>query len=259
MRQLSPPLPRPEFQVSLDDGYGPTVCAVSVRYGRRVRPVPRRRCYREQRERTSIRQLTPERTTLDRLAPTGSGARSRTGRAVARRPDAVLLLFVRSRIRGGEPRASAECPERARRRASSLGEKVRPVNSIDITDEEFARAPAVEGRGPLPRLQGDGDLAREAHAVARGLLQRRRRRSICGDSRDRRASVWSGFQDEEDANGHLQAFEQVSPFGEDLDGEFLRCPSQSGLVLHVNARNLDSSGQRQTTRSSRGCPPATLR
>ena len=48
--------------------------------------------------------------------------------------------------------------------------------------------------------------------------------------------LWSGFKDQEAANGHLQAFEQVSPFGEDLDGEFLRCAHKLGLVLHVNAR-----------------------
>jgi ATP-dependent DNA helicase RecG len=48
--------------------------------------------------------------------------------------------------------------------------------------------------------------------------------------------VWNGFGDQEDANGHLQAFEQVSPFGEDIDGEFLRLPGTPGLVLHINAR-----------------------
>ena len=48
--------------------------------------------------------------------------------------------------------------------------------------------------------------------------------------------AWRGFSDEEDANGHIQTFEAVSPFGEDLDGEFLSSPGQSGLVLHVNAR-----------------------
>lgn len=48
--------------------------------------------------------------------------------------------------------------------------------------------------------------------------------------------TWSGFADPEAANGHIQAFEQVSPFGEDLDGEFLRTPDREGIVLHVNAR-----------------------
>ncbi|MDQ0423894.1 ATP-binding protein [Cellulomonas iranensis] len=48
--------------------------------------------------------------------------------------------------------------------------------------------------------------------------------------------TWSGFADPEDANGHIQAFEAVSPFGEDLTGEFLRTPGLDGLVLHVNAR-----------------------
>ncbi|GAA0815078.1 ATP-binding protein [Spirilliplanes yamanashiensis] len=57
------------------------------------------------------------------------------------------------------------------------------------------------------------------------------------------AFAWRGFTKVEDANGHLEAFESVSPFGEDLDGEFLqvehpRSESQAypGLVLHINAR-----------------------
>jgi ATP-dependent DNA helicase RecG len=56
-----------------------------------------------------------------------------------------------------------------------------------------------------------------------------------GISEDDGVFEWRGFGDVEDANGHVQAFEQVSPFGEDLQGEFLRSPSHPGLVLHVNA------------------------
>lgn len=48
-------------------------------------------------------------------------------------------------------------------------------------------------------------------------------------------NVWDGFADDEDANGHIQAFEKVSPFGVDIQGEFLRCSSFPGLVLHINA------------------------
>ncbi|WP_235736854.1 ATP-binding protein [Nocardioides alcanivorans] len=47
---------------------------------------------------------------------------------------------------------------------------------------------------------------------------------------------WRGFSDAEDANGHIQAFEDVSPFGEDISGEFLQVDGYTGLVLHVNAR-----------------------
>lgn len=48
--------------------------------------------------------------------------------------------------------------------------------------------------------------------------------------------VWDGFGREEDANGHIQAFEAVSPFGEDITAEFLEAPGRSGLVLHINCR-----------------------
>ncbi len=46
---------------------------------------------------------------------------------------------------------------------------------------------------------------------------------------------WAGFADAEDANGHLQAFELVSPFGVDLRGEFPTAKGFPGAVLHVNA------------------------
>lgn len=46
---------------------------------------------------------------------------------------------------------------------------------------------------------------------------------------------WEGFADEEAANGHLQAFEHVSPFEVDLFAEFLSCNGLPGLVLHINA------------------------
>lgn len=48
--------------------------------------------------------------------------------------------------------------------------------------------------------------------------------------------AWDGFASEEDANGHVQAFEAVSPFGEDIVAEFLEAPGQDGLVLHINCR-----------------------
>jgi ATP-dependent DNA helicase RecG len=57
-----------------------------------------------------------------------------------------------------------------------------------------------------------------------------------GIAQDGSAMKWLGFDTQEDANGHIQAFEVVSPFGEDLDGEFLRAAGRRGLVLHINAR-----------------------
>ncbi|WP_433926606.1 ATP-binding protein [Sorangium cellulosum] len=44
---------------------------------------------------------------------------------------------------------------------------------------------------------------------------------------------WTGFQDPEAANGHIQAFEQVLPFGADCSGIFLRCPGENGIVLQL--------------------------
>ncbi|WP_242574044.1 ATP-binding protein [Streptomyces sp. NP-1717] len=47
---------------------------------------------------------------------------------------------------------------------------------------------------------------------------------------------WDGFSDPEDANQLIAALEAVSPFGTDIDGEFLFCSELAGYVLHVNAR-----------------------
>lgn len=44
---------------------------------------------------------------------------------------------------------------------------------------------------------------------------------------------WNGFVDVEAANGHMQSFEQRFPLGRDFQYDFLRCPSRSGVVLHL--------------------------
>ncbi|MFM9368156.1 ATP-binding protein [Streptomyces sp. Da 82-17] len=48
--------------------------------------------------------------------------------------------------------------------------------------------------------------------------------------------TWDGFSDPEDANQLVQVLEEVSPFGTDIDGEFLSVEGEVGFVLHVNAR-----------------------
>ncbi len=44
---------------------------------------------------------------------------------------------------------------------------------------------------------------------------------------------WRGFSDVEEANGHIQAFEQVSPLGTYVKATFLWCSSEAGLVLQL--------------------------
>jgi ATP-dependent DNA helicase RecG len=44
---------------------------------------------------------------------------------------------------------------------------------------------------------------------------------------------WRGFADPEEANGHIQAFEQVSPFGTYVKATFLRSATEAGLVLQL--------------------------
>lgn len=44
---------------------------------------------------------------------------------------------------------------------------------------------------------------------------------------------WRGFFDTEDANGHVQAFEQLFPLGSGVEYEFLRSHGDAGLVMHI--------------------------
>ncbi|HEY7215957.1 MAG TPA: ATP-binding protein, partial [Thermoanaerobaculia bacterium] len=44
---------------------------------------------------------------------------------------------------------------------------------------------------------------------------------------------WRGFGDAEEANGHLQAFEQVFPLGSYYAAAFLSCAGETGLVLQL--------------------------
>lgn len=51
-----------------------------------------------------------------------------------------------------------------------------------------------------------------------------------GPSRQRQ---WRGFDTQEAANGHIQAFEKLFPLGQDCTYELLRCDMHPGIVLHV--------------------------
>src|SRR6266481_5545563 len=48
--------------------------------------------------------------------------------------------------------------------------------------------------------------------------------------------VWDGFADPEDANAHLQVFEELFPLGGDYLYGFLTHPSQTGYVLQATVR-----------------------
>lgn len=45
--------------------------------------------------------------------------------------------------------------------------------------------------------------------------------------------TWLGFDDPEEANGHLQIFEQLFPLGQYFQYTFLHCDGAPGLVLHI--------------------------
>lgn len=70
---------------------------------------------------------------------------------------------------------------------------------------------------------------------------------------------WRGFENVEDANGHIQAFERLFPFGHGFDYEFLFCKGWSGFVLRVEvAKSPDimraSNGKVYLRRSAQNLP-----
>ena len=48
--------------------------------------------------------------------------------------------------------------------------------------------------------------------------------------------IWNGFKDTEEANGHIQIFEELFPLGESYEYNFLSHSNESGLVLQVNIK-----------------------
>ena len=59
-----------------------------------------------------------------------------------------------------------------------------------------------------------------------------------GISEDKSSGVrtWTGFENAEAANGHIQPFEKLFPLGTDFDYGFLSCNYAPGLVLQVQIR-----------------------
>ncbi|MCO6487687.1 MAG: putative DNA binding domain-containing protein [Phaeodactylibacter sp.] len=45
--------------------------------------------------------------------------------------------------------------------------------------------------------------------------------------------VWDGFTDVEEANGHIQAFEELFPLSDEFSYTFLSVPTETGLVLQI--------------------------
>jgi ATP-dependent DNA helicase RecG len=73
---------------------------------------------------------------------------------------------------------------------------------------------------------------------------------------------WSGFETQEDANGHLQLFEEVFPLGTGLTCSFLRHAPDSGLILHAiveKAREIiySSDGVAYVRRGAQNLPVKT--
>jgi ATP-dependent DNA helicase RecG len=107
-----------------------------------------------------------------------------------------------------------------------------PIDTIEITDAQVAKILAVrEGHfsDMKSREIAPGKLTKAISALANadgGDL-------YIGVSEADGAFSWAGFADPEDANGHIQVFEELFPLGDGFRYEFFHCPSESGFVLHV--------------------------
>jgi ATP-dependent DNA helicase RecG len=53
------------------------------------------------------------------------------------------------------------------------------------------------------------------------------------DANGQKVRSWRGFDDVEDANAHLQAVDQMAPLGNHCIAEFVSCPRERGLLLHL--------------------------
>jgi ATP-dependent DNA helicase RecG len=49
---------------------------------------------------------------------------------------------------------------------------------------------------------------------------------------------WNGFNDEEDANGHIQIFEELFPLGDQYEYTFLKHEEESGLLLQCSIKKV---------------------
>lgn len=83
-----------------------------------------------------------------------------------------------------------------------------------------------------------------------------------GENHEKTERFWSGFARDEDANGHLQAFEALFPLGHGFEYEFLEADGETGLVLHVYiAKSADikvaSDNVPYLRRGSQNLPQAT--
>lgn len=70
---------------------------------------------------------------------------------------------------------------------------------------------------------------------------------------------WDGFDDEEDANGHIQIFEQLFPLGDQYSYTFLRNENETGLLLHISIKKTNgivkaSNGKVYKRRSAQNLP-----
>jgi ATP-dependent DNA helicase RecG len=108
------------------------------------------------------------------------------------------------------------------------------IDVVDITDDQAEHIVGLEEGNFLDLKAIDiapGKLTRSMSAFANsdggelfiGIAEHKPTSSV----------DWAGFTNQEAANGHIQAFEDLFPLGGDFRYEFLKAPGKNGLVLHA--------------------------
>src|SRR6266545_7897039 len=107
------------------------------------------------------------------------------------------------------------------------------IPTIAISAEEFAKI-ASKQEGHFLDFKGIAVAPAKLTRTLSAFANAAGGELFLGVSEDksRNEMLWSGFKREEDANGHVQAFEQFFPSGAYFRYEFLTSPGTTGAILH---------------------------
>lgn len=105
------------------------------------------------------------------------------------------------------------------------------IHQIEVSDEEVARLIAREEGHFIDFKAIEIKPARLTKTLASFANSEGGELFVGIDDSPR---AWRGFPTQEDANGHLQIFEELFPLGMDFDYEFFANPNEAGLVLHIS-------------------------
>jgi ATP-dependent DNA helicase RecG len=111
------------------------------------------------------------------------------------------------------------------------------IDVMEVTDQEVQKILAVE-EGHFSDLKARDIAPAKLTKTLSALSNAEGGEVFIGIDEDKANGQrkWRGFARIEDANGHLQAFENLFPFGESYTYVFLKSPREPGVVLKAEVR-----------------------